>query len=302
MSRLTRVTACSILALSMLAGCSSTIDVTRYATPANAARLTRDHRLVPRALVREKERTPLSADAVLETEKVTIPVSHDVFVYHLKAGDVIELDTDDRIAAVRTPTTPPTWVRFMPGTAVSPEGTDEVRGKLAQGESTIPLRPTDKIEMSGTFADGERVPGGGRVETSRSTIALVSGSILLGLAYLPTAYFGAVSSRKGDRILLLPVLGPWIDLVGRDKCVPPAGSEELPVDPCIEETANRVALVGSGIAQVLGSILFAVGLPSHAVFIEDEAKSAKRSAPVVTWRVAPVVTPHSGSAVVVGTF
>jgi hypothetical protein len=287
-----------------LAGCSSTVEVTRYATPPNAARLVRDGRLVPKAVIRDKERLPMAADAKVDADKVTIPVAHDVFVYHLQPGDVIEVDSDDRISAIRTPANPPTWIRFMPGTAVSPQGTDEVRGKLAQGEVSVPLRPTDRIEMTGTFADGDKVPGGGHVESSRSTVALLAGSIILGLAYLPTAYFGAASSRKGDRILLLPVFGPWIDLLGRDKCVPPVGSDALPVDPCIEETANRVALVGSGIAQALGGFLFALGLPSHAIFIEDDPKAARRTAPgpVMSWRLAPVITPHSGSAFVVGTF
>ncbi|MDB4997771.1 MAG: hypothetical protein JWM74_5203, partial [Myxococcaceae bacterium] len=220
------------------------------------------------------------------------------------SSDVIELDADDRISAVRLPTNPPTWIRFMPGTAVSPEGTAEVRGKLAQGEVSVPLRPTDKIELGGTFSDGDKVPGGGHVESTRSMPALLAGSIILGLAYLPTAYFGAASSRKGDRILLLPVFGPWIDLLGRDKCMPPSGSDALPVDPCIEETANRVALVGSGLAQALGGFLFALGLPSHTVFFEDDPKAATRTPPVpqVTWRLAPAITPHSGSAFVVGTF
>jgi hypothetical protein len=288
-------------------GCSSTVEVTRFATPPNAARLVRGGKLVPKAVVRDKERIPLSTDAKIEADKVTVPLAHGVFVYHLRSGDVIELDADDRISAVRMPTEPPSWIRFAPGTATSPEGTDEVRGKLAQGESTVPLRPTDKIEMFGTFSDGERVPGGGHVESTRSTIALLAGSIILGLAYLPSAYFGAASSRKGDRILLLPVFGPWIDLLGRDKCVPPDGSEALPVDPCIEETANRVAIVASGIAQALGSVLFAVGVPSRAVFVEDDPKAAKRTAPSApvpqtSWRLAPMVTPHGASAFVVGAF
>jgi hypothetical protein len=294
----------SLALLATLAGCSSTLEVTRYATPPNAVRLVRDGKLKPVAVIRDKERLPMASDAVLATDHVTIPVAHDVFVYHLKSGDVIEVDTDDRISAIRMPTDPPTWIRFMPGTAVSPQGTDEVHGKLAQGESNVPLRPTDKIELTGTFGDGDKVPGGGHVESTRSMPALLAGSIILGLAYLPTAYFGAASSRKGDRILLLPVFGPWIDFLGRDKCVPPSGSDALPVDPCIEETANRVALVGSGLAQALGGFLFALGLPSHTVFYEDDPKSAKQTAPVptVSWRVAPVITPHSGSAFVVGTF
>jgi hypothetical protein len=293
-----------LTALAALTGCSSTVDVTRYATPPNAVRLVRDGKLAPRAVMRDGERLPMATDAVLAADKVTIPVAHDVYVHHLGSGDVIELDAEDRISAVRMATNPPTWIRFMPGTAVSPEGTAEVRGKLAQGEVAVPLRPTDKIELSGTFSDGDKVPGGGHVESTRSMPALLAGSIILGLAYLPTAYFGAASSRKGDRILLLPVFGPWIDLLGRDKCVPPSGSEALPVDPCIEETANRVALVGSGLAQALGGFLFALGLPSHTVFVEDAPKGATRTPPVpqVTWRVAPVITPHSGSAFVVGTF
>ena len=147
----------------------------------------------------------------------------------------------------------PRGARVTPGRIVTP-GDGEV----------IELRASDGIEMQGELAAGESVPGGGRVESTRSTGVLAAGAVILSLAWLPTAYVGLGSHRDNDRVLVVPLLGPWIDLAGRSECVPPGYANMLPVDWCIEESASRAALVASGGLQLLGGVLFAIGLPSRA--------------------------------------
>ncbi len=67
--------------------------------------------------------------------------------------------------------------RFVPGTAVSPDGSDEVRGQI-DGDAAIALRQTDAIEMRGRFAPREEIPGGGRVESTRSGTRQGLGALL----------------------------------------------------------------------------------------------------------------------------
>jgi hypothetical protein len=54
-------------------------------------------------------------------------------------GDVLEQDAAGRIVAVRSAGNPPVVTRFVPGTAVSPEGSDDVRGQV-DGDASIVLR------------------------------------------------------------------------------------------------------------------------------------------------------------------
>lgn len=272
-----------LLALSALAlGCSATVDVAPVVSQDRASRLS-GGKLAPSAIVHaDGSRSTLPADATVTpsvgeaTGKATIPNARGLTVVHVGPNDVIQVDGDDRITAVRM--ADGSTVRFQPGTAFSPEGSPIVRGRLAEGERTVELAPTDKIEMTGTLEDGDEIVGVGHVETSRFTFALVFGGILTGLAYIPTAVVGVESSRKADRILLLPVLGPFIDLAGRGTCQTPAevaSSNDIPVDPCIAETGNKVGLVTSGVAQLVGSILFAVGLPAHAYLVDGAPHQAK---------------------------
>ena len=119
---------------------------------------------------------------------------------------------------------------------------------------------------------------------------------------------GVEASRTGDRTLLLPVLGPWIDIAGRGKCVSPpqvATDTSVPADPCVEETANQVGIVVSGVGQTIGAVLFFIGLPEHAELIEDEpgrSHAAKKKSPVFSWSIAPLQHSHSTGLAAVGTF
>jgi len=153
----------------------------------------------------------------------------------------------------------PAGARVAPNRIVTPGG----------GEA-IALRANDGIEMQGELGSGERVPGGGRVESTRSTTVLLTGAMIFSLAWLPTAYVGLGSQRASDRVLVVPLLGPWIDLASRPACVPPDYAKLLPVDWCIEESASRAALVASGGIQLLGGVLFALGLPSHVEVVGSD--------------------------------
>jgi hypothetical protein len=150
-----------------------------------------------------------------------------------------------------------------PGTRVE---ADRLVGPAGRG--SFALRSTDEVEMHGRFGPGESIPGGGRVESSRSGVALVAGTLALVVSYAPTAYLGATSGQASDRVLFAPVVGPWLDVVHRSACVAPPSPIPLPVNPCIVETATRAALVTSGALQDLGALLVLVGLPASSHVVE----------------------------------
>jgi hypothetical protein len=279
-----------LFALAMT-GCAGPIEVTRTYTPQAAAQAQSDAALHPVAIVRPGERIPLPSEARVEPGRVVFPHA-TLHVHKLAAGDVIEQDAQGRITGVRSASTPPVTTRFVPGTAESPDGSDEVRGVLVEGTSALALRPGDAIEMHGTFQPDEALPGGGHVESTRSTGMLVAGIVVFTLTYAPTAYVGFGSPRGADRVLAVPAAGPWIDLANRPACVPPQVPHgvSLPVDPCIAETATRAALVASGALQDLGVVLTLIGVPSHSHIVSDPSRGLSEEKPKPRIGIVPTGT------------
>ena len=157
----------------------------------------------------------------------------------------------------------------------------------------------DRVWMTGTFESDEHIPGRGRIKTTRSTGLLVAGITLLFLSYAPSAYVGATSTLKTDRALLVPLAGPWLDIAERPKCVPPAGSEALPVNPCIVETISKAVIVAAGAVEGLGAILIAAGISSSTP-VSYEGDKVVAQAP--TLKVLPSFAFNGAGLRAVGTF
>lgn len=79
---------------------------------------------------------------------------------------------------------------------------------------------------------------------------LVTGLVVFGGTYGASAIVGAASNREADDKLFLPVVGPWLDLADRG----------CDVDPCSNETLNKVLLVGDGALQGLGALTLLLSL------------------------------------------
>jgi hypothetical protein len=271
------------------------VEVTRTYTPDKAAGV-QSEKFVPVAVVRGADRIALPAGARVEDGRIAMP---RMYVHKLAPGDVIQQDEIGRIVAVRSGGNPPVVTRFVPGTAESPATSDEVRGELADDAAQVPLKPGDSIEMHGNLTPDDRLAGGDHVESKRATGPLIAGVVLFVLSYGPTLYVGAESSLPSDRVLEAPVVGPWIDLAGRPKCVPPMLPITPPIDPCTPETAARVGLVVSGSAQALATVLTLVGLPTHPEVVEgppQEGAVGARSRPRL------VFVPTLGGLAAMGTF
>lgn len=239
-------------------GCSSVVSVERVVAPEEAARAT----LPAVAIARGEERVALPEGASVAGDRVRLK-RPDVYVHKLAEGDVIVVDDEGAITAVQTTSE---RIEFKPKTAVSPDGSDVVRGELASSEQekSIKLERGDKIVVRGDLKPGDAVPGGGHVVLQRQAGALVFGSIALAAAYLPAAIAGAAGSNA-ERALLAPIGGPWAYLVARPACVidPNVGAN------CIPDTAARFGAVMSGLFQALGLTFLIVGAPAHAAIAED---------------------------------
>ena len=262
------------LALATTAGCAAAPYEARGTyTPGEASQILRDHPAHAWA-VRGDARQDLGEGSRIEVDGDGFRVvaakgpgrSH---IRKLADGDVVVMDEENHLVAIRSKTG--AEERFAPGTASLPPDSDEVLVQEATDAASLHLAATDKVEVQASYAPGDKVPGQGHVEEVRKIFPLVGGGLLAAVTYGPAVYVGASSSLSADRVLLLPVLGPWIDLIARPACTAPAGSAAVGVDPCTGETAVKVGLVASGLGQALSVVLIGLGLPAEAVLVKDNA-------------------------------
>jgi hypothetical protein len=192
-------------------------------------------------------------------------------VRKLQDGDSVVEDAQGNIVAIQGKNG--SEQRFEPGTARMRPGTDEIviQAAAASNDRGTPLAPADRVETIARYGPGQVVPGQGKVEERRKVGLLILGGLFFVMGYAPAFYVGATSTLKQDRVLLLPILGPWIDLLARPKCE----SGTAPVDPCIGESLAKVAIGASGIVQAVGTVLFAVGLPAESAIVKNEAQGTE---------------------------
>lgn len=281
-----------------LPACGGQVVATHTVSPAEARR----DALRPLAIIRSTKRIPLPEGARVDRGEITLVASEPV-----EFGAVIEQDAAGQVIAVRH--TNGRRVVFRPGTAAMSRSGDSVRGVTTGPDATLELLSHDRIEVeSGPRQDVEpararpSADGVASSEVSRPTGLLIGGATVLLLAYAPTAYFGAASKRSADRELLIPVAGPFMAFAKRPNCTPPPGSELIPVDPCIEETATRGALITSGAMQTFGALLVALWLPPRTVSV-GPASATPKTRPARQANVPSIAfVPMGAGAAAVGTF
>jgi hypothetical protein len=113
-----------------------------------------------------------------------------------------------------------------------------------------------------------------------NTPVIVTGSIMLGLAYTTSVAVAAKSELPADDNLYIPLVGPWLDLADRAGCA--AGGNPA----C---NSNKVLIVVDGVAQGLGAAQILGGF----VF------PARR---VVSTRLTPTATRHGVGLTASGAF
>lgn len=84
------------------------------------------------------------------------------------------------------------------------------------------------------------------VEHRPNKFMLRTGVAVLAVSYASSAIAGLASSRDTDGYLLIPLVGPWIDLGNRGCSDHPCGDHE---------TTSRAAIITAGIFQTAGALL-----------------------------------------------
>ncbi len=144
--------------------------------------------------------------------------------------------------------------------------------KLAPGQKAGPrtarrfyaFAPSDTVELTGSYDQGDIVPIGGSVVSGKSTGLAVTGGVIFGLSYAVAAVGASVSPLAVDRKLWIPLVGPWLNLATRPKCVTPPELLSTPgvsnLDPCKADYAAKVGIASDGVLQGAGVLLFALGM------------------------------------------
>jgi hypothetical protein len=131
-------------------------------------------------------------------------------------------------------------------------------------------------EIATTSSNSEAAAPGAR-RTQYPNVVVGSGIFMFAVSYMAATMFAEASTARIDRLLYVPVAGPWLDLARRPLCSGTA---------CNTEFGNRALLVGDGILQDLGLLMTLVGLLSdHAPTEVQTAKVVETNARKV--RVSP---------------
>jgi hypothetical protein len=120
----------------------------------------------------------------------------------------------------------------------------------------------------------------------------VTGATLLGLPYAASVWSAAASSRDGDRLLYVPVVGPWASLVNRATCTVPGCRGNISTD--------ALPLVADGVAQAAGFAILMVALTTPTRAESAPPPSTRRSSLRV--HVAPASYAGGGGLAAFGTF
>jgi hypothetical protein len=244
-----------------------------------------DEKLKPTAIVRGEVRTEVPEGAKLNAEGVVLAKDETIV---LQDHDTVVVDEAGVLTRIDTKSGPRV---FAPGSA-------RLVGDTVKVSDTTPrvwmkFEPADVVELKGDYEAGDVTPTGGRVDGKRSLGLAILGSLVFAAAYVPSAIVGGNSSVKGDSLLLIPLLGPWLDLAKRDACNPNDPTEQT-LTPCSTESFNNALLVTSGVTQLIGLGFFAVGIWTRPSYTRDLQPTGLR--------VVPQVGRSGGTVQVTGAF
>jgi hypothetical protein len=141
------------------------------------------------------------------------------------------------------------------------------------------------------YVEGRPIPPGYHLESRPQRGLVISGACLLAIPYSLSASVAASSRHDGDAYLLIPVIGPFIDLSTRN-------------DNSSADSGARFSLTLDGLLQTAGAALLIIGVAVPEKFLErDDAPLARRQAPTFAWSIAPRTLGRNGLGVgVVGEF
>jgi hypothetical protein len=130
--------------------------------------------------------------------------------------------------------------------------------------------------------------------TSQGKLMLgVTGAVLIGLPYAASAWAAAEGNREGDKLLYVPVVGPFASFVDRSVCTTPGCRGDL--------ASDTLPLVASSIAQATGLALVIVAMSTPTTRVSAPPPAGQEAAHL-TLRVAPTSYVAGAGIAAFGTF
>jgi hypothetical protein len=117
----------------------------------------------------------------------------------------------------------------------------------------------------------------------------VTGAVLIGLPYGASAWAAAASNREGDKLLYVPVVGPFATFVDRSVCTAPGCRGNIGSDSLL--------LVADSVAQASGLALVIVAMATPTTRVSPPPAAAG-----LTLRVAPATYRAGAGIAAFGTF
>jgi len=150
------------------------------------------------------------------------------------------------------------------------------------------------------YVEGQPIPAGYHVETRPRKGFVVAGAIVFGSLYVISVSVAGSSKRTGDGYLLIPVMGPFIDLGARDdRC---SSSNSFACSST--DSSERFWLTFDGIGQAAGATLLIVGLAAQEKMLErDDVPLTSKRGGDFAWTLTPRSFGKSGLGLgVLGSF
>ncbi len=144
--------------------------------------------------------------------------------------------------------------------------------------------PTPPTELR--YVPGQPIPGGYHHESLIRRGLVLAGAIVGGSMYAISFSVAANSPASEDGWLLVPVLGPFLDLGARGRrCT----------GECFDDAGARAALTLDGIVQLTGAALVLGGLfARREVLVRDDAALVQGRPAFASLQVAPTTLGHQG--------
>ncbi|HXU05521.1 MAG TPA: hypothetical protein VN903_31395 [Polyangia bacterium] len=139
------------------------------------------------------------------------------------------------------------------------------------GSTGLARAETPVLPKRMVYEPGQAIPAGYHVEHRTRYGLAISGSIMFGLTYIPTAAAAWYDSRDGTPLYVVPILGPLLAIPAktRDTCV------EGDHNPCFNFDDFIIGFfVADAVMQATGAILAWRGFAGRDLLIRNETTQA----------------------------
>jgi len=143
-------------------------------------------------------------------------------------------------------------------------------GSTAVARADGPVLPKQMV-----YEPGKPIPPGYHIEHRTRYGLVISGLVLFGLTYIPTAAAAWYDSRDGTPLYVVPILGPLLAIPAKtkDDCNDPNRNPDH--NPCFDFSEFIIAFfIADAVVQATGAIMAWRGFVGRDLLIRTEAAQA----------------------------